>query len=55
MTTNDTDIEQVRGWFAGRLPQEWFEGPVEVLIDREEITVVGRLPAPHTAPEAYEA
>ena len=55
MTTNDTDSEQVRGWFAGRLPQEWFEGPVEVLIDREEITVVGRLPAPHTAPEASEA
>ena len=55
MTANDSDIEQIRGWFAGRLPQEWFEGPVEVLLDREEITVVGRLPAPHTGPEASEA
>ena len=54
MTTHDTDIEQIRGWFAGRLPQEWFDGPVEVLLDREEITVVGRLSAPQTAPEASE-
>ncbi len=55
MTSPDTDIEQIRGWFAGRLPQEWFDGPVEVTVDREEITVVGRLPAPQTAPEASEA
>jgi hypothetical protein len=55
MMTNDTDIEQIRGWFAGRLPQEWFDGPVEVLLDREEITVVGRLPAPRTGPDASEA
>ena len=38
--------EHVRGWFAGRLPDEWFTGPVEVIVDREEITVVGTLPAP---------
>jgi hypothetical protein len=45
--------EQVRGWFEGRLPDEWFTGPVEVVVDREEITVVGTLPAPEaSAPEA---
>lgn len=38
--------EEVRGWFAGRLPDEWFTSPAEVIIDREEITVVGTLPAP---------
>lgn len=38
--------EQVRGWFAGRLPDEWFTGPAEVVVDREEITVVGVLPPP---------
>lgn len=38
--------EEVRGWFAGRLPDEWFTGPAEVIVDREEITVVGTLPAP---------
>ena len=29
-------------WFTGRLPEEWF-GDVEVLVDREEITVIGTL------------
>jgi hypothetical protein len=38
--------EKVRGWFGGRLPDEWFTGPAEVIVDREEITVVGTLPAP---------
>jgi hypothetical protein len=36
----------VAGWFAGRLPDEWFTGPVELLLDRDEITVVGTLPEP---------
>lgn len=39
-------VEQVRGWFTGRLPDEWFDGPPEVFVDREEITVVGRLSLP---------
>jgi len=32
-------------WFAGRLPDGWFTGEVEVSVDREEIVVVGELPA----------
>ncbi len=31
-------------WFAGRLPEAWFDGDPTVLVDREEITVVGTLP-----------
>jgi hypothetical protein len=38
-----TDIQ---AWFAGRLPDEWFTGPAEVNVDREEITIVGTLSAP---------
>jgi len=38
--------EQVRGWFAGRLPDEWFTAPAEIIVDREEITIVGALPEP---------
>lgn len=38
--------DEVRGWFAGRLPSEWFTGPAEIVVDREEITIVGTLPAP---------
>src|SRR3954451_11646659 len=37
---------EVAGWFAGRLPDDWFTGPVELSIDRDEITVVGSLAEP---------
>jgi hypothetical protein len=40
------DRAEVAGWFAGRLPDEWFTGPVELLIDRDEITVVGAVAEP---------
>ncbi len=36
-------------WFAGRLPDDWFAGDPEVIVDREEITVIGRLPEPEDA------
>ena len=35
---------QIRAWFLGRLP-DWFTGEPEVIVDREEITVIGELPA----------
>ena len=41
--------EEVRGWFSGRLPGDWFTATPEIQADREEITVVGVLPAPETA------
>jgi hypothetical protein len=37
---------EVAGWFAGRLPDGWFTEPVELIIDRDEITVIGRLAEP---------
>lgn len=40
------DREEVAGWFAGRLPDAWFTGPVEITVDRDEITVVGTLAEP---------
>ena len=36
--------EDVRAWFAGRIPAGWFVGPPEVSFDGEEILVVGTLP-----------
>ncbi|HET7901930.1 MAG TPA: hypothetical protein VFL59_12150 [Candidatus Nanopelagicales bacterium] len=48
-------IEEIRGWLAGRLPQEWFDGAPEVTVDREEITVVGRLAVPDIAAGASDA
>ncbi len=38
--------EGVAAWLTGRLPDGWFEGPPEVVVDREEVVVVGRVPAP---------
>ena len=37
---------EVAGWFAGRLPDDWFAAPVDLTIDRDEITVVGTLAEP---------
>ena len=45
----------VRGWLSGRLPAEWFDGPPEVTVDREEITVVGRLGEPSVGDDASDA
>jgi hypothetical protein len=39
-----TDQEEIRGWFSGRVPKEWFTGPPDVSVDREEILIVGTLP-----------
>lgn len=38
------DASDAAEWFAGRLPQGWFAGDPVVTVDREEITVLGRLP-----------
>jgi hypothetical protein len=38
------DEEELRGWFAGRLPSEWFTGPADIEADAFEILVVGTLP-----------
>jgi Arc/MetJ-type ribon-helix-helix transcriptional regulator len=36
--------ERVRGWFSGRLPQDWQDSPAEITVDRDEIVVVVSLP-----------
>lgn len=47
-------IAKLRGWFSGRLPAEWFSGPPEIVLDREEITIVGTLDPPRLAEDASE-
>ena len=35
-----------RGWFTGRLPDDWSPKPLEIRIDREEIQVITHLSEP---------
>jgi hypothetical protein len=42
-------------WIGGALPEGWFTGPAEITIDRDEITIVGRLSEPTLADDASEA
>ncbi len=39
MITNEM-TERTRGWFTGRLPQEWTVEPARIGLDREEVVVV---------------
>ncbi|GGW48797.1 hypothetical protein [Streptomyces griseoloalbus] len=54
MITNE-QREQLRGWFAGRLPDDLFEELADLAVDREEITVIGRIPGPRSAEDASPA
>src|SRR3954447_25313435 len=38
--------KEIGGWFAGRIPDDWFTEAADVHVDREEIVVIGRLAAP---------
>ncbi|MBV0917380.1 hypothetical protein [Mycobacteroides chelonae] len=47
-----SDASDAADWFARRLPDGWFSGDPEVVVDREEITVIGRLPAEDSEKES---
>jgi len=51
--SGSNDLQQhLEGWFAGRLPAEWFTGPIDVSFDRDEIMVVGTLAVPELPDDA---
>ncbi|MDX6327614.1 MAG: hypothetical protein QOK15_3968 [Nocardioidaceae bacterium] len=47
--------ERLRGWFAGRLPEEWRTTAPQITADREEVTVVLALPEVDVADDASPA
>src|SRR5699024_6148318 len=51
MTTRTT----AEAWLAGRLPQDWFTGPVEVTRDRDELIIWGDLAAPELPDDTDDA
>lgn len=44
--------QELAGWFAGRLPADWFADAPQVSADREEILVVGTLSDPELPKDA---
>jgi len=46
------DASGAAEWFAGRLPETWFDGDPTVVVDREEITVIGKLAEPDSKEES---
>ncbi len=46
--------DEIRGWFAGQIPDDWFTSAPEITSDREEILIVGALPEPKTEADASE-
>lgn len=44
-----TTTEELRAWFAGNLPDDWFTEPPTVEFDRDEIVVTGQLTMPKLA------
>jgi hypothetical protein len=42
----------ITGWLTGRLPDDWYDGSPDIIVDREEILVVGALPLPEGATAA---
>jgi hypothetical protein len=51
-TSGYASPEELSGWFAGRMPSEWFVGTPAVTADREEILVVGTLADPELPADA---
>jgi hypothetical protein len=42
----------IGAWFAGRIPDAWFDGTPVIEIDGDEILIVGTLPAPELSQDA---
>jgi hypothetical protein len=49
------EASDAAGWFAGRLPSNWFVGAPSVTVDRDEILIVGELPALEVTTEKQDA
>ncbi len=50
--TRTTSPDELQGWFAGRIPADWFGGAPTVDADRDEVLVVGTLAEPDLPSDA---
>ena len=53
--TEPPPTDDATGWITGAIPDGMFTEPPQIIVDRDEITIWGRLPAPDLAAEATEA
>ena len=44
-------MDDITAWLTGRLPEDWFTAAPTVSVDREEILVIGEIPAPEVEGE----
>jgi len=44
--TTPEQRQQIKAWFAGRLPDDWYTEAPQVTVDDDEILIVGRLTGP---------
>ncbi len=47
--------DDAAGWITGAIPDGWFSGPPDIVIDRDEIVIWGTLPSPDLGPDASDA
>ena len=50
---DEKELDSIKGWFAGRLPDGWFTG-VEVSVEDDQIVVLGTLPELNVGSTAEE-
>src|SRR5260221_11893046 len=51
----ESAVERVRGWFTGRMPEEWLDGALDGRVDRGEITGIVPIAGPQATEGASEA
>jgi len=47
--------DDAAAYITGALPEDWFTGPPEIVVDRDEILIVGTLTAPNLGEDATDA
>jgi hypothetical protein len=53
--TDPPPADDAAGWITGAVPDGWFTGPPQVVVDRDEILILGRLGEPTLAEDATAA
>ncbi|HEX8344108.1 MAG TPA: hypothetical protein VF657_05095 [Actinoplanes sp.] len=53
--TEPPPADDATGWITGAIPDGWFTEPPQIIVDRDEIIIWGRLPLAELAADATDA